>query len=598
MNATPPVSQSQLGNDAGHLNSAASDSAAAGANSQDFAKALSDAGGKPSRKAAIHGTTGRDRGGSHLPAEGKSSPSLPPAPPAVRTPAAPTPSASAPPAGSPTVVQAAPALSIAAPLAAASDAVMAAAASLKSGNGSVATTPPSGLAGAAAQPATASPQSGNGSISTTPPNGWTGGAAQPATAELPASQGKEPSGTEKMAPLGTRDETAPPAAPLETQAPAPGSEVAQELNDSFEAVLNANQPATSVNVAVTATAGAAKGNDPSAGAASSPPASIPLMISSAALRAAARPAAQAAQAAAPRNPTASPPGAAAANGAADSADTGANADALTATMVHVGAAPTSQVSAGELISPGASPAMQDASVRQPDVAIANAAQANAAQANAARAPATAPATPSGQIAAAAATNAQVLLTRAGAADKPATGSDAMPSLSLDSNAAAGAAQLLANPPVSTLAPSPVLNVAARVDSAEFGQGVASQVSFMVDKNLNSASLQVNPPSLGPIEVRIALQGGHAQVWMTSHSAVTRDALESSSSKLREMLGTQGFGQVSVDVSQRSFQERSSQSQSYSALPPTERSAALGAAAQARSAGSMPRAASGLVDAYA
>ncbi|HMD29796.1 MAG TPA: flagellar hook-length control protein FliK [Steroidobacteraceae bacterium] len=121
---------------------------------------------------------------------------------------------------------------------------------------------------------------------------------------------------------------------------------------------------------------------------------------------------------------------------------------------------------------------------------------------------------------------------------------------------------------------------------------------MVDRNLNSASLQVNPPSLGPIEVRIALQGGHAQVWMTSHSAVTRDALESSSSKLREMLGAQGFGQVSVDISQRSFQERSSQSQTYDALPPVERSAAAGAAAQSRSAGSIPRAASGLVDAYA
>jgi flagellar hook-length control protein FliK len=205
------------------------------------------------------------------------------------------------------------------------------------------------------------------------------------------------------------------------------------------------------------------------------------------------------------------------------------------------------------------------------------------------------------VAAAAATNAQALLARADtAADKNSPGSDAAPSLSLNSSdATAGAAQLLANPPILSQAPAaPVLNVAARVDSNEFGSGVASQVSFMVDRNLNSASLQVNPPSLGPIEVRIALQGGHAQVWMTSHSAVTRDALESSSSKLREMLGTQGFGQVSVDISQRSFQERSSQSQTYDALPPIERSAAAGAAAQSRSAGSIPRAASGLIDAYA
>jgi flagellar hook-length control protein FliK len=211
---------------------------------------------------------------------------------------------------------------------------------------------------------------------------------------------------------------------------------------------------------------------------------------------------------------------------------------------------------------------------------------------------------SGQAAAAAvaATNAQALVMRVtAAADQRSSGSDVIPSLSLNSSdTAAGAAQLLANPPVSSQAPpAPVLTVAARVDSTEFGQGVASQVSLMVDRNLNSASLQVNPPSLGPIEVRIALQGGHAQVWMTSHSAVTRDALESSSARLREMLGTQGFGQVSVDISQRSFQERPSQSQTYDALPPVERrAAATGVSAQERSAGSIPRAASGLLDAYA
>jgi hypothetical protein len=32
-------------------------------------------------------------------------------------------------------------------------------------------------------------------------------------------------------------------------------------------------------------------------------------------------------------------------------------------------------------------------------------------------------------------------------------------------------------------------------------------------------------------------------------------LEASSPKLREMLGSQGFAQVSVDISQRSFQDR-------------------------------------------
>jgi len=141
------------------------------------------------------------------------------------------------------------------------------------------------------------------------------------------------------------------------------------------------------------------------------------------------------------------------------------------------------------------------------------------------------------------------------------------SLSTDANGMAGAAEVGPNATASTDAtPTPTLKVAAGVDTPEFGHALADRVSWMVGNNLNGAKLQVNPSQLGPIEVRIAVQGAHAQVWLTSHSAVTRDALESSSQKLREMLGAQGFGQVSVDISQRSFQERSPQAQLYDWTP--------------------------------
>ena len=146
------------------------------------------------------------------------------------------------------------------------------------------------------------------------------------------------------------------------------------------------------------------------------------------------------------------------------------------------------------------------------------------------------------------------------------------------------------------APTPTLKVSAAVDTPEFAQGLADRVSLMVGSNLTSAKLQVNPPQLGPIDVRISIQGDQAQVSLTAHSAVTRDALESSSSKLREMLGAQGFAQVSVDISQRSFQERSTHAQPYDWTP----SAGGGASTSAASspAASMPRASSGIVDAYA
>jgi flagellar hook-length control protein FliK len=156
--------------------------------------------------------------------------------------------------------------------------------------------------------------------------------------------------------------------------------------------------------------------------------------------------------------------------------------------------------------------------------------------------------------------------------------------------------LSANPVSTDAAAAPALKVAAGVETPEFGAGVAVHVSWMVDNNLNGAKLQVNPPQLGPIEVRIAVQGDHAQIWLLSHSAVTRDALESSSPHLREMLGAQGFAQVSVDISQRSFQERSTHSQPYDWSPSANRAPSHTAAPS--TASSAPRAANGAVDAYA
>jgi flagellar hook-length control protein FliK len=385
------------------------------------------------------------------------------------------------------------------------------------------------------------------------------------------------------------------------------SDTAAGLNTSV-AAMSMNSAPNPQTVTLTTAAAAAMGNELTNSASAAHAGPMPLISNAAARAAATAPAravstdsaaSKAAAVSASTGRATSPPDPVPANGAADSTDTGADVQALAAA---VRAAPASETPGGA--APSASSSSAAIGLATPDTGanLQDAAQANAAQAIAAQIPARAVEMQTVQAAAAAAAAASVqALTRASvAADKPTSGSDAVPSLSLNSSdAAAGAAQLLTNAPVSGQATAaPVLNVAARVDSNEFGQGVANQVSFMVDRNLNSASLQVNPPSLGPIEVRIALQGGHAQVWMTSHSAVTRDALESSSSKLREMLGTQGFGQVSVDISQRSFQERSSQSQSYDALPPIERSAAAGAALQSRSAASIARAASGFIDAYA
>jgi flagellar hook-length control protein FliK len=173
---------------------------------------------------------------------------------------------------------------------------------------------------------------------------------------------------------------------------------------------------------------------------------------------------------------------------------------------------------------------------------------------------------------------------------------------LGANGGDGAAALqqlsAASASSSTDSPPPTLRVHAPVDSTDFPQGVADRVSFAVDNDWSSAKLQVTPPQLGPIDLQIAVQGDHAQVMMSTHSAVTREALESSLPKLKEMLGSQGFTQVSVDISQRSFQDRSAFNQPYTWTKGDSFSDAAAAAPVSAPSSAAARATVGVLDAYA
>jgi flagellar hook-length control protein FliK len=278
--------------------------------------------------------------------------------------------------------------------------------------------------------------------------------------------------------------------------------------------------------------------------------------------------------------------------AAPATDATAQAVVAAADVQDMSAPLTGSSSSDDLVSAD-SGVQQGAAMLSNDVAgAAGAAASVAAMAHVAAASTSAAAT-----AATVASIAQALSASAGAgaADKRSRSNGPDSTLSGASNdGSVGAAQLLTSNTSSDSAPTPTFKIAAGVDTAQFGQGVADRVSLMMDSNLTNAKLQVNPPALGPIEVRIALQGGHAQVWLSSHSALTRDALESSSAKLREMLGSQGFSQVSVDISQRSFQERSPPSHAYETAP----SVGADSPALAQVPVSMSRSASGLLDAYA
>ena len=107
------------------------------------------------------------------------------------------------------------------------------------------------------------------------------------------------------------------------------------------------------------------------------------------------------------------------------------------------------------------------------------------------------------------------------------------------NAAASAAMVAPAPAPAPLPPMHV-QVAAPVQSAEFPREFAAQVQIAVQRGVEQASIQVNPPELGPIELRIEVSNGEARVHVAAEATTTREAIADAMPRLRELLGSQGL----------------------------------------------------------
>lgn len=539
MNAAPPVLQAQSLREAVQPDAqAVAASATSRTGSRDFAAALSDAGAKPARKSATRKQQNPAQSGSSLPASGIQPPPAPVWPPPAKT------DISVP--GKPGVAGVA---GVARP----------------TGAGTVANGPSIATASPTRAPASAGANAAAAAVGAN-----ANGAATTILNSASLVQAPAPAPTPAAAVLpGVTDSAGTAAAPT----PATGVDA-----------TTTTAPASGLSMPHAAGSGTPATPGPSAAAVPSLPALKPGSPQLSDVGATSRPIASGD--AAPSSADAGALNDSTLSGGPAASGTDAAAQAAMAAAIAQGtSAPAPQTSASDDLAvpdTGVSPGVvspSDAAAAAPAAALA---RATAAAMSAAMTAATAASVQAVSDAAG-----------AGTADKRSHASGPDATLAGATNdGSAGAAQLLTSN-TSSDTPTPTFKVAAGVDTAQFGQGVADRVGLMMDGNLTSAKLQVNPPALGPIEVRIALQGGHAQVWLSSHSALTRDALESSSTKLREMLGSQGFSQVSVDISQRSFQERSPPSQAYEAAPPISDVRAL-----AHAPVSMSRSASGLLDAYA
>ncbi|MCF6338324.1 MAG: flagellar hook-length control protein FliK [Gammaproteobacteria bacterium] len=107
---------------------------------------------------------------------------------------------------------------------------------------------------------------------------------------------------------------------------------------------------------------------------------------------------------------------------------------------------------------------------------------------------------------------------------------------------------------------PILTVPTPVGQPAWASELGQRVTWLANSELREAQLQLNPRSLGAVDVRIVY--GPDQQLSVSFSAanpVARDALESSLPRLREMFEQQGLHLADANISHESPAEREQRS---------------------------------------
>lgn len=113
-----------------------------------------------------------------------------------------------------------------------------------------------------------------------------------------------------------------------------------------------------------------------------------------------------------------------------------------------------------------------------------------------------------------------------------------------------------------------LSITIPFQQAQWSEAVAERVMWMSTKGIQEAEIQLDPPELGPLQVRVSVTNEQAQVSFVVQNASVRDALDQSAMRLREMFDAEGINLTDVDVSDQSQQQAgddSSKAESGSAV---------------------------------
>jgi hypothetical protein len=149
-------------------------------------------------------------------------------------------------------------------------------------------------------------------------------------------------------------------------------------------------------------------------------------------------------------------------------------------------------------------------------------------------------------------------------------------------------------------PVPALVVDAKVGAPGWDGAIGQKVVWMASQNQQVAEIHLNPPNLGPIEVRLTISNDQANAFFVSPHAGVRDAIEAALPRLREMLADSGITLGNVGVGAESFAQSKGPDQydEHSARSPRSLSALPSGIAEVPVAGLVGARRHGMVDTFA
>jgi flagellar hook-length control protein FliK len=92
-------------------------------------------------------------------------------------------------------------------------------------------------------------------------------------------------------------------------------------------------------------------------------------------------------------------------------------------------------------------------------------------------------------------------------------------------------------------------------SAEWSSGLGERVSVMLNQKQHLATIRLDPPMLGKMDIQIQVKDDVTNVTINTQHAQTRDMVDSASHRLREILQDAGYQNVNVDVSHQSDHQK-------------------------------------------